>query len=154
MNGVGRALFLVCSGLYVLVALVGLLFLHTVGPDTERNGELFLGPDVDRALFGKSPRDLMMENPGVRRFALSNLSNVCGLLIGLGTSTGSIAWFGRGERRATWSCLLAHGSMLLVYWLLVMLPAIRFANISHRRMYHPYAVIPTVLVPFAAILSF
>jgi hypothetical protein len=152
--GCGTALFLTFSGFYVFIAALGLIVLHTSGPASEKYGEIFLGPAIDGALFGKPPWVLMRENLGIRRFALSNLSNVCGLLLALGTSTFATVWFAlrRGEMWALWTCVVGNGAMLAVYWFLVMLPAIRFTGVGYRRMYHPYAVLPTVVMPIATCL--
>ena len=155
--GASVGLFLSCAAVYVLIALAGAVVMNRYGvaaPQT--NGQFIFSAEVDTAFFGRRPAEVVSENPRAGLLILTLLNFMMGFMLALGVLLVAVVWFGlrEGQGWALWAAVAGNGAMLVFYWLLGVLPAMRALGITNYfDIWHPFALYPTLVVPVAAVLA-
>lgn len=149
-------LFLACSGVYALIAIAGLVVTHRYGVGrVPASPSIFLSADVEEPLLGRPTADLMADVPGLARILGLMMDAFLAMMLGFALLLGSIAWFGLmdGQTWALWAAVLGNTIMLGIYWGVAIGPFLREAGVGYLRLWHPYALVPSILVPVAAVLG-
>lgn len=118
--------------------------------------QFILGREVDSIFFGKTPAQVIEEHPLVDRLIKTYIYFLTGGLAGMGVFLAAITWFGlrQGNEWALWTALIGNAALLIFYWFFAIIPAMRELQVSNYfLMWHPFAFVPTVLVPIAMILG-
>lgn len=155
--GISVALFLFCGAIYFLMAVVGAVISHRYGvtgmPGIE--GQFIFSAKADEIWFGWPPAEVVTENPRVGQLLLVFLDFMMGFMLAIGIVMMGIAWFGlrQGQIWALWITVAGYAGFLAYYWLLAVVPFMREFGFRYMEIWHPFALIPTVLVPIAAVLA-
>lgn len=117
--GVGVALLLVYGAIHVLFGAIYLLVAETdIG-----NRTLFASPDLDRALFGALPADLLRDDRVLAQLRSILYLVIAGLFVSLGIVELALTWFGLREgRRGAVAAIADSGLAMAPFWVLVFRP--------------------------------
>ncbi len=154
--GIAVALFFLSGAMHVLTPLAGAFLLHRYGPISPQTSEYFVfSAKAEEAWLGKPPAELVKEMPGLRQLYLVLVDFTEAFMLGFGVLTIGLAWFGlrTGQGWALWTILVGNVGMLAIYWGLAVIPFMRQYGFSYLEIFHPFAAIPTVLVPIATVLG-
>jgi hypothetical protein len=154
--GAAVALLLTCSAVYALIAVGGLVVTHRYGVGrVPASPSIFLSADVEADLFGRATVTVLDTTPGLGRILGIVMDAFLAMMLGFALLLAAIAWFAvpTGEAWALGAAVIGQIVMLAIYWLVAIGPFLREAGVSYPQVWHPYAVVPTILVPIAAILG-
>jgi hypothetical protein len=150
------AAFLASSVVYGLIAVGGLVVTHRYGVGrVPGSPSLFLSADIEAPMLGRPTAELMAASPGLARILGIVMDAFLGMMLGFAILLAAISWFGirDGQAWALWTAVLGNAAMLAVYWLVAILPFMREARVGYGQLWHPYALVPTILVPIGAVLG-
>jgi hypothetical protein len=150
------ALLMCCSGVYALIAIAGLVVTHRYGVGrVPASPSIFLSADIEESMLGRATADLMADAPGLARILGLMMDAFLGMMLGFALLLGSITWFGLmdGQAWALWAAVLGNAVMLAIYWGVAITPFLHEAEVAYLRLWHPYALVPSILVPVAAVLG-
>lgn len=140
--------FTIIAVVYILIGAAGAFIVGTA----DANGHFYFSKQVDEMIFGKSRSDVQRDNPEFGKYITRMMMIFCSFLIGMGILQFALArGISDGNTLAYWSSILGNAVMLLIYWFVVILPVMREFNVSYFSLWHPYAFVPTLLLPVGAI---
>jgi hypothetical protein len=148
--------FLASSVVYGAIAVGGLVMTHRYGVGrVPGSPSIFLSADVEQPMLGRPTADLMADSPGLARILGLVMDAFLGMMLGFAILLAAIAWFGLrdGQVWALWTAVLGNVAMLGIYWGVAIGPFLRESGVGYFRIWHPYALVPTILVPIGAILG-
>lgn len=148
--------FLASSAVYGVIAVAGMVLTHRHGVGrVPGSPSIFLSADVEAPMLGRPAADLLADSPGLARVLGLVMDAFLGMMLGFGVLLAALAWFGigGGQAWALWAAALANTAMLGIYWGVAILPFMREAGVGYFRIWHPYALVPTVLVPVGTVLG-
>ena len=154
--GISVALFLLSSAINILTPIAGSFLLHRYGPFSPQTSQYFVfSAKAEEAWLGKPPAELVKEMPSLRQLYLVLIDFTEAFMLGFGVLLVGLTWFGlrTGQEWALWTILAGHVAMLAIYWGLALIPFMRQYGFSYMEILHPFAAIPTVLVPIATVLA-
>jgi hypothetical protein len=150
------AAFLASSLVYALIAIGGLVVTHRYGVGrVPGSPSLFLSADIEAQLLGRPTAELMAASPGLARVLGIVMDALLGMMLGFALLLAAVTWFGIRDAQAwaLWAAVIGNGAMLAVYWLVAIVPFMREAKVGYGQLWHPYALVPTILVPVGAALG-
>jgi hypothetical protein len=150
------AAFLASSVVYGLIAVGGLVVTHRYGVGrVPGSPSLFLSAEIEAPMLGRPTAEPMAVSPGLARILGIVMDAFLGMMLGFAILLAAIAWFGIRDVQAwaLWAAAIGNAAMLAVYWLVAILPFMRGAKVGYRQLWHPYALIPTILVPIGTVLG-
>lgn len=148
--------FLASSLVYGVIAVAGLVVTHRYGVGrVPGSPSIFLSASVEAPMLGRPTADLLADSPGLARVLGLVMDAFLGMMLGFAVMLAAVAWFGigGGAAWALWTAVLGNAAMLGVYWGVAILPFMREAGVGYVRIWHPYALVPTVLVPIGTVLG-
>jgi len=154
--GIAVVLFLLSGAINILTPIASLFLLHRYGPISPQTPQYFaFSARADEAWLGKSPAQLVEEFPGLRRLYLLLIDFTEAFALGFAILTIGLVWFGlrTGQGWALWTILGGNVAMLAIYWGVALIPIMRQYGFPYMEIFHPFAAIPTVLVPIATVLA-
>jgi len=153
--GVGVSLFLLNSlvllviGVVTPIALRRLLFVEPA-----MRGHFLFSAQADAVIFGQSPLELYRQFPFSKTLIEMWGLMLSGFMLAFAVLQAGVAWFGlrAGQGWAWWFLVVSNAVAIGFYWLLFVRPhagkvQLKFADL------HPFATLPTFIVPAAAILA-
>ncbi|MBS3913393.1 MAG: hypothetical protein KG003_02750 [Bacteroidetes bacterium] len=152
--GISAALFITIAVIYMLIGTLGLIIIKTNA--TGRTGKQFyLSKEVDTKVFGKTRSELIQQSPEFAKYITMLMYVFCSFMVGMGILQYGVARFAltEGQNWAYWVSVLSNVFMLLIYWLMVILPVLQEYKVGYFALWHPYALIPSILLPIATILG-
>jgi hypothetical protein len=150
------AAFLASSIVYGLIAIGGLVVTHRYGVGrVPGSAAIFLSPEIEAPMLGGPTADLMAASPGLARILGIVMDAFLGMMLGFAVLLAAVTWFGvrDGQAWALWAAVVGNAAMLSVYWLVAILPFMRDAGVGYFQLWHPYALVPTILVPSGTVLA-
>lgn len=154
--GISVALFLLCAVTYILIPIFGAIALHRYGVASPQGmGQFIFSAKADEVWFGRPPAEVVRDNPKVGKLILLFMDFMMGFMLAFGVVLFGVVWFGlrQGQGWALWIAVVGNASFLTFYWLLAILPVMREYGFRYMDIGHPFALVPTLLVPIAAILG-
>lgn len=150
--GISAILFISIAIIYILIGALGLIITLKQGAGNTM-GQLFLGKQVDELIFGKSTSQLVQDSPNFTRYISMLILVFCSFMVGMGILQFGVARFALIEAKwwAWWISLFSNAIMLGVYWFLIIIPVLQEYKVTYFSLWHPYAFIPTLLLPIALI---
>jgi len=130
--------------------------MHRYGPISPQTSQYFVfSAKAEEAWLGKSPAELVQDFPALRRLYLVLVDLTEAFTLGFGILTVGLVWFGlrTGQGWALWTIFAGNVAMLAVYWAVALIPFMRQYSFPYMEIFHPFAAIPTVLVPIATVLA-
>ncbi len=117
--GISVALFLLYGGLYVLIGVLAPLLLNRgIGPAI-----LIVSSRTDSIVFGRSPSEILRDDPALFQLRTILLRMIGGLLVTAGCFHLALTWFGLRQGQ-TWAlaALAIEGFAALPFWYLALRP--------------------------------
>lgn len=144
--------FTIIAVVYILIGTAGLIIIGKYGSGNF-NGQFFFGKQVDELIFQRSSVALNQEMPAFGKYISRLMMVFSSFMVGMGILQFGVARYGfaAGPQWAFWVSVLSNALMLFVYWVIIVIPVIREFNVSYFSFWHPYAFIPTLLLPVAII---
>ncbi len=151
--GMSVSSFLATGIVYAIIGFLGLVIIWRNGSGNV--GGYFFSREVDSLIFGRSPAEMNAQNPVFAAYMSRLMIVFCSFMVPFGIMQTAVAWYSlrAGEPWALWTSVVANLFMLAVYWFIVIIPVLREYKVGYFDLYHPYAMVPTVLVPVGAILG-
>jgi hypothetical protein len=150
--GISSITFTIIAVIYLLIGTAGLVITMKYGSGNFSGGH-FLGSTVDQMIFGKPIREVNTEYPHFEKYISMLMIVFCSFMIMTGILQFAIAHYSlpTGAAWALWASVIANIVMLAIYWFVIIIPIINAYGVSYFSMWHPYAFIPTVLLPMGII---
>jgi hypothetical protein len=117
--GISVALFMLSGGLYVLIGVLTPLLLNRgIGPTM-----LIVSTRPDTIVFGRSPSEMLRDDPALFQLRTILIIILGGLLFALGCFHFAITWFGLRQGQ-TWAlvALAIGGLAVLPFWYIALRP--------------------------------
>lgn len=152
--GISSALFIVIAVIYILIG--GLGFIITMWKSYEGIGaQFYLSKQADEMLFGKPIEQVIRDSPTEAKYITMLMIIFCSFMVGMGVLQWGVAKYAltAGLPWAYWCSVISNAFMLLVYWFVIIIPVLRQLHIGYFSLWHPYALIPTLLFPFAIVFG-
>jgi hypothetical protein len=117
--GISVVLFLLCSGLYILIGVLTPLLLNKgVGPEM-----LIVSTRPDTIVFGRSPSEILRDDPALFQLRTILIIIMGGLLFVSGCFQLTITWFGLRQGQPWALVALAIGGLaVLPFWYIALQP--------------------------------
>ena len=141
--------FTVIAVVYVTIAVAGMII---IGTRSETTAQFYFSKQVDAMIFGKPTAEVNRDSPEFGRYITRLMMVFCSLMVGMGILQFALArLFSGGGHWAYWASVLSNVAMLAIYWFVITIPVMKEYNVSYFSFWHPYAFIPTLLLPIGAI---
>jgi hypothetical protein len=152
--GISTALFITIGVVYILIGAIGIVIIEKVGSGNFAS-QYYLGKKVDEMIFGKPVSEVNLETPHIGKYISMLMIVFCSFMVALGILQVAVAEYAltEGQRWAYWSLILSSSFMLAIYWFAVIIPVMKQYGVGYLSLWHPYAFIPTILLPAAAVLG-
>ena len=142
--GISSLSFTIIAVVYILIGTAGAFIVGTA----DANGHFYFSKQVDELIFQKQRSEVSRDTPEFGKYITRMMMIFCSFLIGMGILQFALARFiPEANHWAYWSSILGNAVMLSIYWFVIILPVMREFNVSYFSLWHPYAFIPTLLLP-------
>jgi hypothetical protein len=132
--GLSSILFMAIAAIYVLIGGIGLILI---------------------IIFAKPIADVNRDSPQIGNYISILMIVFCSFMVSMGILQFGIAKYALIEaaRWALWYSVISNLFMLIIYWVVVIVPVMKEFKVGYFALWHPYALIPTLLLPIATILG-
>ena len=150
--GISSISFISIAVIYILIGVAGMIIIWKFGSGNVSE-QYYFGKKVDELFFQKSTAQLNDELPQFSKYISYVMIAFCSFMVTAGVLQFGVARFAliEGYQWAYWTSVISNFVMLLVYWFVIIIPVINHYKVSYFDTWHPYAFIPTLLLPVAAI---
>lgn len=78
-----------------------------------------------------------------------------GMMLGFAILLAAISWFAlrAGQPWALAVVAVGNGAVLGIYWFVTIIPYLRETGAGYVQLWHPYALVPSILAPVAGVLG-
>ena len=152
--GISVILFLIISAVYLLCGFLTSIGFRLYGSQLTNQFGLIFSARSDAASFGRTPHEIILDNPSILAAKVSIMDMIFGLYAAVGILHACLVWFGlrNGQAWSLWA-LAASDFVIIFFFLLAAknfsatLAPLRFSDLA------PYALVPGAILPFATVLG-
>jgi hypothetical protein len=150
--GISSIGFMAIAVVYILIGLGGLAMVGSYGSGNF-SGAYYFNRQIDEAIFQKPIAEINRDMPEYGKYITRLMMVFCSFMVGMGLLQFGVARFAliNGDAWAYWVSVASNVLMLVVYWFVIIMPVLKEYHVTYFPMWHPYAFIPTVILPIAII---
>lgn len=148
--GVGVSLFLATAAFHLFIGVATPIAIRAISSDST----LIVTNRSDTKTYGKSPNEIIANEPAVRTFRNVVWTIIAGLLVGAAVVEAAVTWFGLRTGQA-WALptLAIEGVLLILFWFVALWPYVKAGAPLTLGDIPPFMWVPALLLLPATVFS-
>lgn len=148
--GVGVSLFLATAAFHFLIGVATPIAIRTIATDST----LAVSNRSDAKAYGKSPEEMIANEPALRSFRDVVWTILAGLLVGAALLEAAVTWFALRDGQA-WALptLAVEGVLLIAFWVIALWPYVKAGAPLTLADLPPFMWVPAVLLVPATVCA-